>query len=269
MPTRTILGAFVQTRPKFGRNAENIEGAIKLASGVKADIYVFPELCNSGYAFTSKQECLSLSESLKNGKSVELLQTFAEKRKCTVVAGLAEKSGDRAYNSSVIIERGKILGTYRKMHLFYREKLWFSKSNLGFKSFDLETLGCRVGVLVCFDWFFPEATRKLALLGADIICHPSDLVMLGKAQIGMKARAFENSVFAITANRVGTESRGPKDNFHFTGKSQIISPKMEELVSANATETVAKVAKMDLNFARNKRVTTMNDLLKDRRPSFY
>lgn len=240
-----------------------------MASKVSSDIYVFPELCNTGYAFTSKRECLSLAESLKNGKSVELFQSFAEKRKCTVVAGLAEKDGDNSYNSSVIIERGRILGSYRKVHLFFREKLWFSRSNSGFKSFSLKTLGCRIGVLICFDWYFPEASRKLALQGAEIICHPSDLVLPGKAQIGMLARAFENRVFAITANRVGSENRGPKDKFRFTGKSQIVSPQMEKLTAANLTEVTARVAEMDLKLARNKHVTPMNDLLQDRRVEFY
>jgi predicted amidohydrolase len=264
-----LSGAFVQTHPKFGQNEQNIEEAIRLSSKVDADIYVFPELCNTGYAFRSKQECRSLAEPLKNGVSVEQFQSFSEKRKCTIVAGLAEKDGEKIYNSSVVIERGKILGTYRKMHLFYREKLWFSKSNSGFKTFYLDTLGCRIGVLICFDWFFPEASRKLAMKGAEIICHPSDLVLPGKAQIGMMARAFENMMYAITANRVGSENRGPKDKFRFTGRSQIISPKMEKLVAAGPTEATAKVAKIDLKLAREKHVTSLNDIFEDRRSAFY
>ncbi len=190
MVSKIILGAFVQTRPKFGQNEENIEDAIRLASKVKSDIYVFPELCNTGYAFRSKRECHSLAESLRNGNSVEQFQSFTEKRKCTIVAGLAEKDGEKTYNSSIVVERGKILGTYRKMHLFFREKIWFSKSNSGFKTFSLETLGCRIGVLICFDWFFPEASRKLTMDGAEVICHSADLVLPGKAQLGMMATAF-------------------------------------------------------------------------------
>jgi predicted amidohydrolase len=264
-----IRGAFVQTSPKFGQNRENVEAATRLASKAGADIYVFPELCNTGYAFRSKKECHSLSESLKGGESVEKFQSFSEKKKCAVVAGLAEKDSGRTYNSSIIIERGKILGSYRKMHLFYREKLWFSRSNSGFKTFSLETLGCKIGVLICFDWIFPEASRKLALEGAEVICHPSDLVLPGKAQVGMMARAFENRVFVITANRVGFENRGPRDKFRFTGKSQIVSPDMEKLATANRTQVVAKVAQLDLQLARNKYVTAMNDLPKDRRKSYY
>jgi len=264
-----IRGAFVQTRPNFGNNDENIDSAIKLASKVSSDLYVFPELCNTGYAFTSKEESQRLSESLSDGPSVEKLRSFSEKRKCALVAGLAEKDRGKVYNSSVIIERGKILGTFRKMHLFYREKLWFDRSESGFKVYDLETLGCRIGILICFDWFFPEASREVMLKGADVICHPSNLVLPGKAQAGTLVRAFENKVFVITANRVGRENRGEKDNFRFTGRSQISTPLMTKIATATATETVAKSAKLDLSLSRNKNVTSMNNLLEDRRTEFY
>lgn len=264
-----LRGAFVQTKPTFGANHENIEQAIRLASRVQSDIYVFPELGNTGYAFKSKNECFDLSESIENGPSVQQFQEFSEKRKCSVVAGLAEKSNGKTYNSSVVIERGKILGTYRKMHLFFREKLWFSESQTGFKVFKLDTLDCKIGVMICFDWVFPEVSRELAILGADVICHPSNLVLPGKAQIGTLVRAYENKVFIITANRVGNENRGPKDKFHFTGRSQIASPQMQKVANAGATEVVAKVARLDLELSRDKNATSMNNLMRDRRPEFY
>ncbi len=253
---KTIFGAFVQTRPKFGKNFENIEQALKLASKVRADLYVFPELCNTGYAFTSKEEARSLSESLQTGSSVEAFQSFSEKRKCALVAGLAEKEDEKVFNSAVVIDSGKFKGIYRKTHLFYREKLWFEPGDTGFKVFELEKQGCKVGPIVCFDWFFPEASREVAIQGADVICHPANLVLSGKAQLGTLLRAFENRVFAITANRVGIENRSPKDKFRFTGKSQIVSPNMEKLVGAKSNESVAKVAKLDLELARDKMITS-------------
>jgi predicted amidohydrolase len=264
-----ILGAFVQTRPKFGKNLENIEHAIRLASKVKADLYVFPELCNTGYAFTSKEEARALSESLQSGPSVEALQAFSEKKSCALVAGLAENVAGRVFNSAIIIDHGKQLGIYRKTHLFYREKLWFEPGDTGFKVFELEKLGCKVGPIICFDWFFPEASREVAVLGADVICHPANLVLPGKAQLGMLVRAFENRVFVITANRIGIENRGPEDKFHYTGKSLIVAPTMEKLASAKANESAAKSAKLDLELARSKNVTSMNDALADRRIEFY
>ncbi len=263
-----VRGAFVQTRPVFGENENNCEEAVRVASRVKSDIYVFPELCNTGYAFRSKEECLSLSEPV-SGRSVEIFRAFSERSKSTVVAGFAEREGDGAFNSSVIIEKGNVLGTYRKMHLFYREKLWFSPSNSGFKVFEIKSTGCKVGVLICFDWIFPEAWRELALRGADIVCHPSNLVIPGKAQLGTRIRAFENRIFVITANRIGREKRGVKDNFKFTGRSQIISPTMEKLASARANEVVATAANLDLSKSRNKNVTSLNNLFEDRRLEFY
>lgn len=266
---KTILGAFVQTRPKFGKNFENIEQAIKLASKVKADLYVFPELCNTGYAFTSKEEARSLSESLLNGPSVEALQSFSEKKKCALVAGLAEKDREKIFNSAVIVDNGKLKGIYRKTHLFYREKLWFEPGDTGFKVFELDKQGCKVGSIICFDWFFPEASREVAIQGADVICHPANLVLPGKAQLGMLVRAFENKVFVITANRVGIENRSSKDKFRYTGKSQIISPTMEKLAGAKSNESAAKAVKLDLGLARDKMVTTMNNAFDDRRIEFY
>ena len=264
-----IRGAFVQTRPIFGEVEKNIENAVKIASQVNSDIYVFPELCNTGYAFRSRKECFSLAESLDHGRSVEKFQEFTEKKKCTIVAGLAEKDRGRAYNSSVVIERGRILGTYRKMHLFYREKLWFSKSYSGFKTFYLDSIDCRIGVLICFDWMFPEASRKLAMNGAEVLCHPSDLVLPGKGQTGMLVRAFENHVFAITANRIGYENRGPKEKFRFTGYSQIVSPKMKKLVTAERNGVVAKATRLDLELARKKFATSANNIIEDMRADFY
>ena len=263
-----VRGAFVQTRPVFGENQTNTEKAIRIASKAKSDIYVFPELCTTGYAFTTKEECMSLAETISSS-SIELFRQFSEKNKCIVVAGFAEREEGKVYNSSVIIERGQVLGTYRKMHLFYREKLWFEPADTGFKIFESPYLGCKFGVLICFDWIFPEAWRELALRGADIVCHPSNLVIPGKAQVGTQIRAFENRIFVITANRVGNERRSQKDNFKYTGRSQIISPLMEKLAFASSTEAIAKVAKLDLSKSRNKNVTELNNVISDRRLEFY
>ena len=123
--------------------------------------------------------------------------------------------------------------------------------------------------MICFDWIFPEVSRELAMLGTDIICHPSNLVLPGKAQIGTLVRSYENRLFVITANRVGNENRGPKDKVHFTGRSQITTPLMDKIAFAGASEVVAKSAKLDLQLARNKNATSMNNIMRDRRPEFY
>jgi len=178
-----------------------------------------------------------------------------------IVAGTAEKSGNYLYNSAVVVGPRGYIGKYRKIHLFYREKVFFEPGDLGFKVFDIGF--AKVGVMICFDWFFPESARTLALKGAEIIAHPANLVM-PYAPRAMPIRALENRVYTITADRVG-EERGLK----FIGKSLIASPKAEVLSIASETEEEIGVVEIDLNLARNKRLNDMNDIFKDRREEYY
>ena len=117
-------------------------------------------------------------------------------RSLHVVVGLAERAQDHLYNSAVLIGPNGYIGTYRKIHLFFEETLWFTPGNTGFQVWDIGQ--AKVGLLVCFDWFYPEAARTLALQGADILCHPSNLV-LPHCPDAMVTRCLENHVFAITA----------------------------------------------------------------------
>ena len=125
----------------------------------------------------------------------------------------------------------------------------------------------KIGIIICFDWIFPEAARILALKGADIICHPANLV-LPYAQRAMLARSVENRVYTVTANRLGFEKRGG-DSFKFTGGSQVTSPSMEVLISGSTDREEARVVEVDLSKARNKSITEKNDIFKDRRPEIY
>ena len=97
-----------------------------------------------------------------------------------------------------------LLQTYRKVHLFNQEKRWFDPGDLPFQVERVR--GVRVGMMICFDWVFPEASRALALQGADLVAHPSNLV-LDYCQRVMPARCIENGVFAVTANRFGEDRR--------------------------------------------------------------
>ena len=121
--------------------------------------------------------------------------------------------------------------------------------------------------MICFDWFFPEATRSLSLLGAEIIAHPTNLV-LPYCQDAMKIRCLENRVFAVTANRIGTEKRGV-DEFSFTGGSQITSFDGEVLSFAPVNEIFMDIIEIDIKQAHNKFLNSFNDILKDRRPELY
>jgi predicted amidohydrolase len=121
--------------------------------------------------------------------------------------------------------------------------------------------------MICFDWFFPETVRSLALLGAEIIAHPANLV-LPYCQRAMITRCLVNRVFAITSNRIGSENRGD-DHFKFTGGSQITSYNGEVLSSAPYDDTYIDVIEIDVEKAKDKKLNLYNDVIKDRRPEFY
>ena len=158
------------------------------------------------------------------------------------------------------------MGVYRKTHLFYEEKLWFTAGDTGFKVW--QTLIGNIGVMICFDWFFPESARTLALRGADIIAHPSNLV-LPFCPDAMVTRCLENRVFAVTANRTGSEQRGGKERLTYIGKSQITSHKGEILYRASEDGDELSVREIDISRARNKQINSLNNLFDDRKKEFY
>ena len=161
---------------------------------------------------------------------------------------------------------------YRKSHLFWYEKRFFSPGNTGFRVHDIGI--ARIGMMICFDWVFPEVCRVLALNGADIICHPSNLVLPHCPQ-AMITRCLENRVFAVTANRVGSESRTAGSPLKFIGKSQIVDPDGRVLCRASDNKVETMVIDINPKLARDKRITPKNDLFVDRRvdlfipPKFY
>lgn len=257
--------AFVQGRPRFGRIADNLEHGLALAATVDADLVVIPELWASGYVFSRNAEVAELSEDAASGPTAKAISAAARREKRHYVVGFAERSRGRYYNSAMLVGPGGVKAVYRKVHLFEREQEWFSPGNLPFA---VQRVGkARVGMLICFDWRFPEAARVLALAGADVIAHPSNLVF-PKAQEAMRTRAFENRVFVVTANRTGTETR-PGGRVPFTGRSQIVAPGGDVIASAGKRDEVARAVTCDLAVARDKALTGRTHLFTSRRPQFY
>jgi predicted amidohydrolase len=258
--------AVYQSHPRFGAVDENVAKAVRDLQAADADLVVLPELFNTGYQFVSRAELEALAEEVPGGNTCRELTALSKAKNMHLVFGLAEKEGNKVYNAAVVTGPEGFIGTYRKVHLFAEETAVFDPGDTGFQVFDVGA--CRIGVMVCFDWIFPESARVLALLGADIICHPANLV-LPLCQQAMTTRSLENGVFSATANRIGTEARGGKKPLTFTGRSQILDPMGQALAGLGENETGVAVVAIDPAKARDKKITAQNDRLKDRRPEHY
>ncbi|MBI4720550.1 MAG: hypothetical protein HY770_04900 [Chitinivibrionia bacterium] len=256
---------FLQLRPKFGDVKENVKEAASILKNVSDATIVLPELFNTGYLFRTVDELSALAEPVATGYTVAEMKKIARKRKLNLIFGMAEKQNKKIYNSAVLVtSKGKVF-SYQKTHLFDREKLFFQP---GSNAFAVHTVdGCKIGIIICFDWIFPEITRILALKGAQIICHPANLV-LPYGQDAMRTRSIENRVFTITANRIGAEKRG-NVSLTFTGKSQVVNPKGDVLASASERSISLKIVEIDPNEANDKTITPNNDIFEDRKTSLY
>jgi len=255
---------YAQFGPIFGDKKANTKAILRLLEeGVdqEADLLVLPELCNTGYVFKSEEEVRTLSEDVPEGRTTRELIKFAENSNLYIVTGLCERGNGKYFNSAIIVGPEGFIAKYRKAHLFNEENLWFSKGNTPFQVHNI--LNARIGIMICFDWFFPESVRILALKAAQIICHPSNLI-LPYCQKALLGAAAQNRVFIITANRIGTE-RGAK----FTGKSQIVDPNMKILARSGRDEEEVKIVEIDPPAADSKRINKYNDLWLDRRVDLY
>lgn len=257
---------FVQFSPLRANVEQNIRCVSQLVAGVKADLLVLPELANSGYLYAAPADVAPYSEDASgSGPYLSALRALAGETGGVIVSGFAEKGARGLYNSAAAVDKNGVIQVYRKTHLFAGELDLFLPGDSGFQVFTHQ--GARIGMMVCFDWFFPEAARSLALKGAQIIAHPSNLV-LPYCQRSMVTRSLENAVFSMTTNRYGSETLGDK-TLRFTGSSQVLDPKGSLLVQAPEEGDCVKTCQIDPALADNKVVAGRNHLLADRRPELY
>jgi predicted amidohydrolase len=207
----------------------------------------------------------TLAEDPEHSSTIDSLVALCKDRKFHLVTGFAEKNRDKYFNSGLLIGPVGVEHVYRKLHLFNDEKDWFDQGDIPLQINKLRDTN--IGIMVCFDWAFPEVTRVLTLQGADIICHPSNLV-LDYCQQTMLTRCLENKVYAITANRFGSDKR-PFGNLRFTGRSQIVGPGGTLIHRARAQTVELYVLDLDPALARDKSITDKNEVLADRRPEYY
>jgi predicted amidohydrolase len=245
----------VQSNPCFGKVERNLHRVEELVGEGRADLWVIPELFATGYQFVSREDLERLAEPIPNGKTTQALIDIAQARRCHIVAGIPEIAGETLYNTAVIVGPSGFLERYRKIHLFFEEKRWFTPGDGPFPVIDIGI--AKVGLMI---W--------LALRGAEIIAHPANLVMPIYAQLTMRVRALENGLFTATANRVGIEARSAQ-TLHFTGESQIISPRGEILARLSPDQEETKIVEIDPVKARDKTLNQYNDLIADRRPRLY
>jgi predicted amidohydrolase len=263
--------SLVQFTPLMGDPAHNFRQIAGLLKNIETDLIVLPELCTTGYSFISAKEVFDAAEE-RDGESVRFFEQLANDHQAIVVAGFAESDAGKVYNSAIIATPGGEPKVYRKSHLFFREKECFSEGNTGFFVVPHPLKDCNIGVMICNDWRYPEAARSLALLGADIIACPSNLVSDAWRAV-MPARAFENKVFLAVANRCGTETRtlpdGTIQTLTFTGGSVLYSYAGETVEQADKTSSVAMTFEIDPLLTRAKSFNAYNDLFNDRRPDLY
>jgi N-carbamoylputrescine amidase len=274
-PVNLLKVACLQMQPEIGETDKNVQRSLELAAVAcdqGAKLLVLPELCSSGYVFNSRSEVWDAAEEVPGGPVVGAWSQLCRDRDVYLVAGMPERSGNKLYNSSVVVGPQGHIGTFRKVHLWNRENLYFEPGDLGFPVF--HTPIGRIATLICYDCWFPEAYRACALKGADIICIPTNWVPIpGQAEgspamatVLCQANAHSNSVYIAAADRVGTE-RGQL----FNGQSVIVSYTGWPVAGpASPVQEEILYAELDLDKARTARAwNEFNHPLRDRREETY
>ncbi len=267
---KTVKTAGVQLAPSDD-GAENLRKAgalIALAADEGARIITLPQLFNVRWFpshLSAKNFALAETES---GPAISTLRELASKKEAVLIASIFEKDGEDHFNTAFVIgTKGEIIGKYRKIHVpqipLWEEKAYFRPGNLGFPVFD--TPFCRIGVQICWDIFFPEGMRILALKGAQAIFVPTASAFEHshrKWERAIMAAAHSNGVFITRVNRVGREERQ-----EFYGKSFCAGPDGEFV--DNPAGPSAGVVLAELDLGEIGRVRNEWVFLRDRRPQEY
>lgn len=277
-PVSALRAAAVQSDPQVGLENKDANVAATLrqirdAAAQGARLVVLPELANTGYSFDTRDEAYAHAEPVPDGPTCRAWIALAAELDVYVVAGITESEGTSLYDTAVLIGPEGYIGRYRKTHLWNREKLLFTPGT-GFPVF--ETRIGRIGLLICWDIWFPEVTRILTAQGADLICSVNNWVWTPPplfddagncmASYLTMGASHVNSVPIVAANRVGVE-RGGK----FLGCSLITGVNGWPIGGiADAEQEAVLFADLDVMAARSAVVwSELNDLPRDRRTDLY
>ena len=275
--TRPVRVAVAQYEPRVGEVDANRAQALRWATEAAnrdAQLIVLPELASSGYVFGDEDEAARTAESPDDGPLASALHDLCAQRGLHIVTGINERDGDCRHNSAVLVGPEGRLATYRKLHLYYNEQSWFEP---GGQLPLVDTPIGRVGMIICFDLWFPEAARALALAGAEIIAVPTNWVSSFKPTVWndrgfcqgdyvAMATAAQNGVVMACADRIGVER-----DVRFIGASIIVGADGWPVAGpASKDKPEVLVADVDLDdVERARRRTPRNHLFGDRKPDAY
>lgn len=277
MTDRTITVAALQL-PLPGPQAENIEAVSDLvvrAAAEGAQIILPPELFEGPYFCKIEDETLfATAQPVDAHPSVRTMAKLAKQLDVAIPTSFFEKDGPHYYNTLAMIgPDGAVQGIYRKSHIpdgpGYEEKYYFRPGNTGFKVWDV--FGARIGVGICWDQWYPECARAMALMGAELLFYPTaigsepydaDLDTSAMWQRAMQGHAVSNCMPVIAANRIGTE-----DGQRFYGHSFITNEWGDKVLEYGADDTGVLVATLDLTLAAQRRAGM--GFFRDRRPDLY
>ncbi|HEY55924.1 MAG TPA: carbon-nitrogen hydrolase family protein [Dehalococcoidia bacterium] len=265
--------AAVQMEPRLMNNRENlvsIIGGVSKAAANRANLVVFPECSLTGYIFHSREEALPFAETVP-GPSTEEVASLCRELGVYVVFGLLEREGDRLFNAAVLVGPQGLIAGYRKNHLPFLGIDRFC--NMGDRPFEVHRTPIgNIGIYICYDIVFPESSRVMTLMGADILALPTNFPQVRRETLAtyvVNARAIENRVHMVAADRVGSE-RG----YSFAGLSKIVSASGNTLGLASPDKEEIIYGEVSLAAARKKRLVVIPgeyelDYIKDRRPELY
>ena len=251
------------------KNLQRIIDKLHAAKEQGGKLVIFPECTLTGYCFDSRQEALQYAEP-ENGPAHRQLISVCKNLNLHCIVGYLEKAENKLYNSAALLGPNGVVGNYRKIHLPFLGVDRFT--DYGDRPFAVQQArGLNIGMNICYDSAFPEASRALAIAGADLIALPTNWPPGAQCMTptAICTRAMENKLYYAAINRVG-EERGTQ----FIGRSCICDPAGNILVSASDQEEVLLIAEIDVDLARNKHVIRQQgtheiDRFADRRPEFY
>ena len=282
MPKKTRI-ALVQMKMSADPKKNIITAIKKIKEAAKkgAKIICLPELFLTYYFCQhGKHSNFKLAEKIP-GPTTSILGKLSKELKIIIIVSLFEKRTSGVYHNTCVVlgENGELLGKYRKMHIpddpQYYEKFYFTQGDLGFKTF--KTKHAKIGTLVCWDQWFPEAARLTALLGAEIIFyptaigwHPKEKAKYGKTQVEawtsiQRSHAIANGIYVAAINRVGLEKQGSK-KLDFWGHSVLFDPSGNIIARAGTKE---KTLICDIDLKKRDTVRQYWPFLRDRRIDYY